>query len=287
MDGLVILGGEVVEAGDVVAAVGLGGGDADLVGIALGNDAAGCDQGDRGVPEVLDGSAGRDLLEGRHLVLGLERLALELPEQHVDDALGAVFLVKENAAEAAADVVFVGGGAERFLPEQLERQRRHGFGRVFDAAGAVGRLDDEDFLGEGLGAGILGIHAGDDGNAQRVLHGGADVAAGHAVASGEERRAGDQQVGLVAADHLEQRLFGLFVVFVEVVVAADHRADDLGVFAQLGLKGGAGADFAVALFGRHVGHVLAADAGVKLVDVMNDAERHDRSLLTPRASRTC
>ena len=122
------------------------------------------------------------------------------------------------------------------------------------------------------------------------LHGRAERAAGDAVAAGEERGSGHEQIGLRRGDQREQlghRALGLLGGV--VVAAGDRRHHRAGIPERLLHRAG-GADRAVHRLGPDAGLVLAAELTEELVDEADDAHRlalHHRTSAITAVAPTC
>ena len=265
-----MLGVDRLYALDAVGSELRGAGGLDVVGVALRDDAAGGDERDGRVLHVGDGRRGLDAVEARHRIFGLERLALELLDEHVYRALRADLFLEVVDADAALDVAGLFGRTRLSVGlKDFEDEFRHGGDGFAHAARAVGGRYDEDRLLVHVDARVLGVHAGDGGDSELLLHRVGYAAGSGSVTSGVEGRAGDYRVGLESGDELEDFLVGLIHVLGIVAVAADDRSDYFGRVAEGRLKGCAGSDYAFAGFGLNFArHFLSADAGVELVDVV-------------------
>ena len=293
MSGLILALLQVVHAGDAVLAVVLSAGSSDVVGVAERNDAAGGDQSDRRLADVGDGGARRDAVEHGHLVLGFELLALELGDQHLHGTFGADFVIHLVDADAALDVAFGLGRADRFALHLADKDAGHRRDGLAHAAGAVSRGNDVGVLLVQVDAGVLHVHGGDGGDAQLLADSLADGAAGGAVTAGVESGTGDEAVGAELLHGLDNEVGSAVHVLGEVRVAADDGGNDLGValFEKV-VERHTGADDAFAHFGRDVGLLFSADAGEELVDVMNYFVSHslpslENFFLLERGLRWC
>ena len=102
-------------------------------------------------------------------------------------------------------------------------------------------------------------------DAEPLLRGLADRAAGDAVAAALERRAGDQQVRFVLGHSLDQLVDRLRLVLGKIVITAKYRRDDFAVLAQRLLQRAAGADKTGFDLRADFGFVFAADLGEELI----------------------
>src|SRR5262249_42850265 len=77
---------------------------------------------------------------------------------------------------------------------------------------------------------------GDRGQPERLLHGLTEASTRHAVAAGVEGRTGDQEIGRVAADPLDDGPDGLVLTLAEEVVPAGDCGHDFGFISQTPLQ---------------------------------------------------
>jgi hypothetical protein len=138
-----------------------------------------------------------------------------------------------------------------------------------------------------LYAGVLHVHAGHRRHLELCLHGCAERAARDAVAAGQERGAGDEDVGSGAGDqweHLRDRPLGMLG---GVVVAADHRGHDRARRVERLLDGSRGADGAFDDLRADARLFLAAELAEELIDVADDSQGHHRTSAITRVAPTC
>ena len=195
-----------------------------------------------------------------------------LRQQHVDGALGRRLGGEFIALDAARQIAFVRRFADRLTARQFQSQRGHPLQRRHHAGDRCAGVDDVNIFAIQAGADVVFVHAGDGGDAELLLRGVADRAAGDAITAALEGRAGDQQVGFEFGRVLEQFGDGLILLFGEKVVAAKNCRDDFGVFAERLLERAAGADHAGFDGGADIAFVLAAHLGEELIQIMNDAD---------------
>ena len=225
----------------------------------------------------------------RHL--GREGPAGELVEQHGHGAIGGAGVGDDVARHAAGEVARappvrpIASPRASFSPSPTSRCTSASI-RVGFRAG----LDDVDLAAIELDAGILRVHAGDGRYLQLGLDRGAERAARHAVAAGQERGPGHEEIGPRRGHEAHQlggRALGLLG---RVVVAADHRRDDRARVAERLLDGSRGADRPVHDLGPDAGLLLAAELAEELVEVADDSQRlgrHHRTSAITLVVPTC
>ena len=173
-------------------------------------------------------------------------------------------------------------------PIELQAERDEAAHFVEHPGGLAAGLYDIDVPAIEIDAGILGVHARDRRDLQRGLRRRAERAARDAIAAGEERGAGDQQVGTLGGDerqHLAHRAFGLLR---HVVVAADHRGHDGARVPERLLHGARGADRALRELRTDAGLLFAAELAEELVHVADDSQcAHHRTSAISVVAPTC
>ena len=162
-----------------------------LVGVAPGDDTALGDEGDTGSGQGVDGGRRGYLFHGGEGPLGLERLASDLLEGHVDKSLGHGLFVDLGLDPTGWDVAVLVGGAELLTAPEFQGEFSHNRDGGRHADRGLGGGGDVDFALVLLGAGAGGVHSGYNGNAEGRGNLLADLSAGEAVASRPESRAGD------------------------------------------------------------------------------------------------
>ena len=121
-----------------------------------------------------------------------------------------------------------------------------------------------------LDRGVLGRHRGKRGDTETRGDGGAHARAGQAVASGVERRSRDHDVGGESLDQRDDLPHDRVRPIGDEPVAAEHRAHDLRLAGQQLLERQARPHGSRARARRRLRAILAADAGEKLVQVVDD-----------------
>ena len=189
----------------------------------------------------------RSAVKDGHGVFRLERLALDLIDQHAHSAFRAGFFVEHVLADALGEDALGLWIGYFFAAQKLEHGRSHGWHGLGHASGAVGSFNDGHFLAVQINARAFTVHAADHRQAQLLVDGRADNAAGRAVTAGIKGRPGDDAVRAKA-------LHGF------------HHLG--GLIAKGSLEGRAGAHDAFAHFGGYVGLFFTADTGKKLIDIV-------------------
>src|SRR5262249_36954904 len=134
--------------------------------------------------------------------------------------------------EAARDVALRARWPDPLLARELEAKRGHPRHRLRHGHGAATARDDVHLLASELDTGIVGMHPGHDRDTKSFCNGRAEPSARDTVAAGVERGAGDEQVGSVRTDQIDERRNGVALALVEEVVTAPDGGDDVGGVAQ-------------------------------------------------------
>ena len=238
-----------------------------MVGVAHGDHAAGGAEGDLGLAEVGNGGRGLHLLIGGDLQLGLVGLALDLGQQHIHGTLGTVLLPEDVHTLALGIVLLVLRRADGLTRQQLSGKAGHqGYG-LADTGGGLSHPQDVHVLLEHIHGGVFLVQAGDGLHPRLLLGCLAHVAAGDAEAAGVKGRTGNDEVGLILLDLLQQEgPAGLHVLGIEVI-AADDRGHDLGNILQRGTEGIGGTMHPLKDLRLCIRHILAADLTEELVGI--------------------
>ena len=132
-------------------------------------------------------------------------------------------------------------------------------------------MNDMQVLFEHVGAGIFMIHTGDDRNVELFFYSLGNAAAGNAVTSSIECRAGNKSVCLLVCDHAKQCLGSCCQVFTKIAVSADDCSNDFIIVTQSCLQRQTRSYCSRSALGRNVRLFFSTDPGKEVVDVMNDS----------------